>query len=280
VRLLRWLETAGPAGEAVLVPWAYREDCRPVAWTGRLEWIPADTRGAFTGWLRPREHWLGGVPTFDVEMAWREPVWAQDEPRWSAGPGVRRMTPEEFILLYSALPTEDRWKRHPREEAARVRGWARDRPAVARLAPATTMLANLERAAAEQERHALAGRWTAEVRVQESRDLPLPIKASAARGQLVLEPVAPAPAFEGTEPEAVYRGKSTLDFTALGFRLHSDEVLVAVAHDGIRLILDPTVDHGHVVAAVSGGEDELAGTWYLNSRPARARGSIALHRVR
>ena len=33
------------------------------------------------GWLRPRAGWIGEVPTFDVEMAWREPVWAEHDPR-------------------------------------------------------------------------------------------------------------------------------------------------------------------------------------------------------
>ncbi len=59
-----------------------------------------------TGWLRPRAGWIGGVPTFDVEMAWREPVWATDDPRWfEHAAGERRMTPEEFVMLYTALPT-------------------------------------------------------------------------------------------------------------------------------------------------------------------------------
>jgi hypothetical protein len=151
VRLLQWGEAAAaPAAEAVLVPWAYRPDCRPLAWADRLDWIPAGTRGAFTGWLRPREHWLDGVPTFDVEMAWREPVWAQDEPRWTAAAGERRLTPEEFAMLYSALPTDAELNRRPRAEAARMRRWERDHPALAALAPAATLLARIQRVAAEQ----------------------------------------------------------------------------------------------------------------------------------
>ena len=132
VRLLQWAgDSPAPASDAVLVPWAYRPDCRPIAWADRLDWIPAGTRGAFTGWLRPREHWLDGLPTFDVEMAWREPVWAQDEPRWFTGAGERRMTPEEFVTLYSALPTEAQLKQKPREEAARMRRWEREHPSLA-----------------------------------------------------------------------------------------------------------------------------------------------------
>jgi hypothetical protein len=141
VRLLRW-DDSGPARarEAVLVPWAYGPDCRPVRWSGRLRWMPEGTRGAFTGWLRPQEGWIGGLPTFDVEMAWREPVWAAPEPRWpEAGPGERRMTPEEFVELYSALPTVELLERDPAEAAERVRRWALGHAELAKLAPAITM---------------------------------------------------------------------------------------------------------------------------------------------
>ena len=279
VRLLQWNEgAAAVAGEAILVPWSYREDCRPIGWTGPLDWIPAGRRGAFTGWLRPREHWLGGRPTFDVEMAWREPMWAQDEPRWFARAGQRRMTPEEFAAVYSALPTEGQLEHRPREEAARIRQWERGHPALAALAPATTLLARVYRIAGEREGRGLAGRWAAEVRVLEARELPLPVKARTIRGELLLEPVGSAPGKPAAEPAAVYTGRSTVSFAPLGFLLTSDEVMVAVEEGRIRMILDPTVDHGHVVAILTGGDDELVGTWSLNSRPARASGSITLRR--
>jgi hypothetical protein len=80
--------------EAVVVPWAYGPDCRPVAWTDRLEWIPPGTQGFLTGWLRPRERWLAGVPTFDVEMAWREPLWRHEDPRWQRSENVYRLVAE------------------------------------------------------------------------------------------------------------------------------------------------------------------------------------------
>ncbi|HYC31870.1 MAG TPA: hypothetical protein VEB59_06235 [Gemmatimonadales bacterium] len=272
VRLLGWGERDSMRWrEAVLVPWAYREDCRPIAWAGRLDWMPAGTRGAVTGWLRPREHWLGGVPTLDVEMAWREPIWAESEPRWHAGASdARRMTPEEFLELYSALPTTERLERSPREVSAELRYWERDHSELAALAPATTMLAGIHRAA-EAQRQSLTGRWTADVRLLEARELPLRAAATVISGELTLEPVP------GDSGE-VYTGSTTLDFAPLGFRLGSAEALVAVEDTTVRLILDPTVDHGHVVATLTGGRGELVGTWYLNGRPARASGTIRLRR--
>jgi len=150
VRLLRGGVPGAPAArEAVLVPWAYGPDCRPIAWQERLRWLREGTRGAVAGWLRPQAGWVGGLPTFDVEMAWREPVWAEGEPRWpEAGPGARRMTPEEFVELYSALPTLELLERDPRKGAERMRRWEREHADLAKLAPAATMIGNLYRYAA------------------------------------------------------------------------------------------------------------------------------------
>jgi hypothetical protein len=64
----------------------------------------------------------------------------------------------------------------------------------------------------------------------------------------------------------------------VGLRLGSADVLASVEESGVRIILDPNVDHGHVAVTVSGGADTLAGTWYLNSRPARASGTVVIER--
>ena len=111
--------TAPLRREAVLVPWAYRQDCRPIEWTGKLDWIRPGTRGVVTGWLRPREHWLAELPTYDVEMAWREPVWVENDSRWTmVGADQVRMTPEEFLELYTVLPR----RRRAGSRATRCRG--------------------------------------------------------------------------------------------------------------------------------------------------------------
>lgn len=96
-------------------------------------------------------------------------------------------------------------------------------------------------------------------------------RARRITGELALEPV-------GSAPTSVYTGTSALDFSPLGFRLGSVEVLASVEETGVRVILDPNVDHGHVAVMVSGEADALAGTWYLNSRPASAGGRITLRR--
>jgi hypothetical protein len=273
VRVLRSADASeSQAREAVLVPWAYREDCRPIEWTDRLDWIPVGTRGVVTGWLRPRQHWLADLPTYDVEMAWREPVWIEGEPRWtSTGTGEPLMTAEEFLKFYTVLPAVGELDRSPREAADRLRRWEQAHPALAARVPATTILGNVHRAANARLRPSLEGQWLVEVELFESKELPLPVTAKRISGHVELKPVGPV-------PTSVYTGTSTLDFSPLGFRLGSVEVLASVEETGARFILDPNVDHGHVAATVSGSADTLAGTWYLNSRPARAGGRIALSR--
>ena len=159
VRLLRWNEAGAPrAREAVLVPWAYGPDCKPIAWKDRLRWMREGARGAVTGWLRPEEGWLGGLPTFDVEMAWREPVWAEGEPRWpEAVAAGRRMTPEQFVELYSALPTVELLKRDPAAAAERMRRSEREHAELAKLVPAPTMAGYVYRYAAAEGEQADSG---------------------------------------------------------------------------------------------------------------------------
>ena len=142
-----------PMSEAILVPWAYGPDCRPIAWSGRLDWIPEGTRGAVAGWLRAREGWIEGRPTFDVEMAWREPVWVENDPRWpEAAGGGPHLDPDEFVQLYSALPTLELLQREPGEAARRLRQWEQEHPALAVRAPAHAMLSYVYRFAEEPRR--------------------------------------------------------------------------------------------------------------------------------
>jgi hypothetical protein len=282
VRVLRSADDDAPMQrEAVLVPWAYRQDCRPIEWTGKLDWIQPGTRGVVTGWLRPREHWLAGLPTYDVEMAWREPLWVENDSRWAlSGTDDVRMTPEDFLDFYAALPTEAELDRSPRDVADRLRRWEQGHPALATRVPAPTLLHHVNLAARARLRPSLAGRWLVQVELLESNELPLPVTARKLSGELELRPVPLAPDAATGAPTSVYVGTSTLDFSPLGFRLGSTEVLASIENTGVRIILDPNVDHGHVAVTVTGESDELVGTWYLNSRPARAHGRIVLSRLR
>jgi hypothetical protein len=52
--------------EVLLVPWDYGADCRTVPWSRSARWLPEAFPGVFAARLRPREHWAGTVPTFDI----------------------------------------------------------------------------------------------------------------------------------------------------------------------------------------------------------------------
>lgn len=146
-------------GSVRLVPFAFGPDCGPLAWDPAAPWpLPAEP-AFYTGRLRPREAWLGGQPTFDVHMAWREPLWRTDDPRWQrADTGEVLLSPREFMEIYAALPTDSELRTDPRGAAQRTRVWAATRRALAEREPARTILANLARAAAGAE-PAPGGAW-------------------------------------------------------------------------------------------------------------------------
>ena len=138
---------ATPPGPILLVPWSYGPDCRPIQWGAERAWRPPTTAAFYTGHLRPRGEWQEGLPTFDVQMAWREPMWQRRDQRWPhTRPGELLLTPEEFFRLYAALPTEERLKANRSSALRRLSAWTAEHPELAKREPARTMLANVRRA--------------------------------------------------------------------------------------------------------------------------------------
>lgn len=135
------------SGPAVLVPWAYGPDCSAVSWNSTTGWVLPVGRAVFTGVPRPRSQWTDRRPTFDIAMAWAQPLWQANDPRWPAGSREALLTPEEFLELYEQLPTHDELRADPSRAAARTAAWAAAHPNVASREPAKTILANLGRAA-------------------------------------------------------------------------------------------------------------------------------------
>jgi len=64
-----------PAGArtVVFVPWDYSSDCSPVPWNRSAAWLTPGTEGLINARLRAREHWVEGMPTFDVTFPQRQP---------------------------------------------------------------------------------------------------------------------------------------------------------------------------------------------------------------
>jgi hypothetical protein len=102
--------------------------------------------------MRPRRGWtmvaLWAAAALSVgatPLAACDPVWLP-----MARPGERRMTPEQFVELYTALPTFELVERDARAAAERMRRWEDAHRGLAALAPAPTMLSNVYRRAEEE----------------------------------------------------------------------------------------------------------------------------------
>lgn len=95
----------GDATHAVLVPWDYGADCSPVAWGRSARWIAPGAHGLFTAAPRPREHWVKGLPTFDIVGIQFQPY-----PLARAGfgrfvePGTPLLPAVELMHLLDSLP--------------------------------------------------------------------------------------------------------------------------------------------------------------------------------
>jgi hypothetical protein len=97
--------------------------------------------------LRPREQWIGRLPTFDVAMAWREPLWQVNDSRWPHPSTVPELLgPEEFMEMYAALPEWEHLRAHPHAALQRLKRWQGSHPSLARREPARTILSNAFRA--------------------------------------------------------------------------------------------------------------------------------------
>lgn len=136
---------------AVLVPWGYAPDCRPLVWSRSAHWIDPGVRGVVNAALRPREEWTGDVPTFDVHDPYPWP-YPQAE-RWSRHSGGPLMTADEFFAFVRLLPTRDRTG----DLAAygELLAWARAHPEVAERHPAGSVIRRLRSAPHLEEARAL-----------------------------------------------------------------------------------------------------------------------------
>ncbi|WP_310571594.1 hypothetical protein [Gemmatimonas sp.] len=101
--------------EAVLVPWDYAADCRPVAWGRSARWLPDSLSGLFRARLRPRAEWAQGIPTFDITGAHFQPY--RDAPRGAdVSSREPRLSAHALLSFYDALPA---WGREPDTFAGR-----------------------------------------------------------------------------------------------------------------------------------------------------------------
>jgi hypothetical protein len=125
----------------------------------------------------------------------------------------------------------------------------------------------------------LEGRWRAAFVLDSTWRLGSQPRAHALSGVLALGPV-PATSPEGDSVPVVHAGHVTVDFEPFGFKLWHDEALGwHMSQDSVRIILDPTVDHGLVELIGTQRGDRIQGRWQLISDPSGAVGAFTLDRV-
>ena len=142
-------------------------------------------------------------------------------------------------------------------------------------------LTSLGCASATPKPPSLTGRWRAWFRLDTASRLPFAAQAREVTGQLYFRPAPPASLPQDARTwRLVHPGTVAVEFKPFGFALGTTEALGWYqGKDTVRIILDPTVDHGHVELVGSGAAEEIDGHWQLISDPARAEGEFRLHRL-
>jgi hypothetical protein len=82
---------------------------------------------------------------------------------------------------------------------------------------------------------------------------------------------------DSSSSNVVYTGAYTADFQSVGLSKTTGEVLAFTPPgDTVRIILDPTVDHGNVELVAHCRSGGFAGTWIKNGDPSRVWGHFIL----
>jgi hypothetical protein len=134
---------AAPAAatRAVIVPWDYAADCRPVAWGNSAVWRPAGTSGVWRAYLRDSAHWAGGIPTYDVHNPSPEPYpGVGTAPSiWAAADSV--LTSAQVFTLFDLMPRIDR-SDNVAATLVPLLSWARQNQTLAGRHPAVRIIMN------------------------------------------------------------------------------------------------------------------------------------------
>lgn len=171
--------------EFVLVPWAYREDCRTTRWSGSTRWLEPGSRSLLTAELRDPSQWVNGRPTFDVLHAWLEPY--PQAYRDEAAPDSA-LTAEELFTFYGLLPDfekEVEGAADPYPALAPLFRWAAANPALARRFPAARALEEAYEAVqpciTASGTSPVAGTWRFRVEAEGEPERALYLRTSARR---------------------------------------------------------------------------------------------------
>ena len=148
-------------GQAVIVP--HGSECGQVYSWETARWAEPGAQVFVDVSLRPREQWVGGVPTFDADVAHDGYPGAYD---YIADDSVPRMTAAEVFVLNQALPTWEQAEAAPMDAYRPLLAWARAHPELTAHMPAVLALdaANeVLQPCVTAPVHPVAGTWDARV---------------------------------------------------------------------------------------------------------------------
>ena len=117
----------------------------------------------------------------------------------------------------------------------------------------------------------LRGRWTVELTPDSARELAAARLGRPLRGSFELT------TRDSSASGVVYTGEYAADFQSVGLFKTTGEVLAFTPPgDSLRVILDPTVDHGHVELVARCRSGELLGEWIQYGDPSIAWGHFMM----
>jgi hypothetical protein len=172
------LANAG-GGDAVLVP--YGSECRDVRRWSKARWAEPGTQVFADAVLRPRQQWVEGRPTFDVEMV--HDVYPHSYDRYRDSVPENELSPPQVFGLNQALPT---WSQVQVDTAAayrRLNAWVRANPGLAARFPANRAVAEaretLQPCVPAYDPHPVAGTYGAQVVVSQRDTIALLFRTDA-----------------------------------------------------------------------------------------------------
>lgn len=172
-QLIRVDRLGGPAAEqissnveeVVVVPWGYDPSCRPLAWSASVQWVTPGAEAFYVATLRDPEHWVDGIPTFDLHNPFNLPYTGSERIREMDrdDPITSLLSPDQMFTFYQAIPTAGAIRTEGSLALGELRDWVGANPDLAARPPAETLvshvLGRLSQIQLTRTDHPVLGTW-------------------------------------------------------------------------------------------------------------------------
>jgi hypothetical protein len=126
--------------EAVVVPYGYGSDCRPIVWEGGNLWIDTTNAGLFWAQLRSEDEWIDGSPVLDARLAYHLPYPSGWFPRYRGDTDAPDLTIEELWSLLEVLPGTDLFEANIDVALRPLEAWKQAHPDLLSRFPAAEII--------------------------------------------------------------------------------------------------------------------------------------------